>query len=172
MKAAGWQQISEVDVEPGDIVIYDVFDGNEHTGFFIGNEMVVSTGREDTSDMEGSPRSPQPHHMFYQGRPDGPRTIQSYWTHPKFHQQYSYQKGPERNSFRAFDLKDALRKKVYGNYCEEYSKNSTSNHLAGPVTHSFFKARKFFFIEIKLFDKHISIWILTLDACGYVQHHQ
>lgn len=72
MKDSGWQQVSEEELNPGDILVWvpiiDV-DNKEHKhiGFYIGDESAISNSTEK--------RTPKKHHYKY----DGKRNIESCW---------------------------------------------------------------------------------------------
>jgi hypothetical protein len=80
--ASGWYQIKIEEAVPGDIIIWDSFDENQHVGFYWSTTKAVSMCRVDPTDKTSS-RAPGIHPLYFEGegRVDGPRTIQSVWTH-------------------------------------------------------------------------------------------
>jgi hypothetical protein len=91
LEAAGWKKTSEKDISVMDIVIYDQHNGNRHIGFYNGRRLVISTALTEDQlllsldDQKNSLRTPQQHDWKYERRTDGPRTIQSCWTHRALH---------------------------------------------------------------------------------------
>lgn len=92
---AGWYQIPEHNTQQGDVVLWEVFrsrqdriekkPGNGHVGFVWMNGNAVSVRREDPR-VDDSLRSPQIHPLCFdqpKGKIDGPRKVQSFWTHDK-----------------------------------------------------------------------------------------
>ncbi len=91
LRAASWQEISQEEMLPGDIILYDTHDGNEHVAFYDGDDQAISTAlstvqlRWPKKRRDSARRVPRRHDVLYRNRVDGPRTIKSIWTHPALH---------------------------------------------------------------------------------------
>jgi cell wall-associated NlpC family hydrolase len=92
LRAASWQEISLEEMLPGDIILYHMYDGNEHVAFYDGEDQAISTAlstiqqRWPKKRRDKAARVPRRHDVFYRNRVDGPRTIKSVWTHPALRQ--------------------------------------------------------------------------------------
>ena len=87
LRTAGWYEISASSISVGDIIIYVEYAGTQHIAFYDGDEQAISTAllpeqfELSVEEQRGAHRTPQRHHWLYEGRPDGPRQVESIWTH-------------------------------------------------------------------------------------------
>ncbi len=88
LRASSWHEVTQEEMLPGDIIVYDMHDGNEHVAFYDGEGKAISTAlsavqlRWPKKRRDSARRVPRHHDFLYRNRVDGPRTIKSIWTHP------------------------------------------------------------------------------------------